>query len=214
MSDYKHADSPIVKDEIGDPEQAVILLHGRGATARGMYDLAEAVIEDAVILSPQAVNRTWYPNSFMEPVEANQPWLDGSLTKVDDCFTMAQDAGFGPADISVLGFSQGACLATEWTARRTPGIKLVAGLSGGVIGNEIDESHYGEDCDGTTVFLGCSDTDPHIPVERVEQTAQVFEDRDATVQTKIYQGMGHTINTDEREILHHLLTGEDRDDAF
>ncbi|MCJ7428844.1 MAG: dienelactone hydrolase family protein [Candidatus Nanohaloarchaeota archaeon QJJ-5] len=214
MTDYKHANSPIIRDEIGDPDKAIILLHGRGATARGMYDLAAAVADDAVVLAPQAVNRTWYPESFMEPIEANQPWLDGSLQKVDDCLTMASNAGFEPDEVSVLGFSQGACLATEWAAQNDPGIHLVAGLSGGLIGAEIDRSRYASSFDDLAVFLGCSDTDPHIPVERVHGTAAVFEEGGVDVETRIYEGMGHTINDDERQFLRTLFTGEEPASVF
>lgn len=200
-----HKDTEVLRHEYGDPDQALIMVHGRGARARGMVGLAEAIVDDALVLAPQAEDRTWYPNSFMDPVETNQPWLDGALGKLDTCLAQTEEDGFAPDDVSVIGFSQGACLGTEWTARRDPGIQLVAGLSGGLIGDEIDETQYEDDFSETQLFLGCSDVDPHIPVERVDATAEVFMNRGATADQRIYEGMGHTINDDERQRLADIL---------
>jgi phospholipase/carboxylesterase len=202
----RHQDEEILTAEVGDPEKTVVLVHGRGATAGSIQRFGRQVTDDAVLIAPQAHRNTWYPNGFMEPREDNQPWLDDALERVQDCLEIATDRGFERAETALIGFSQGACLATEYAASNPTEYLGVFGLSGGLIGQEVEKDRYSGDMDGTPVFLGCSDRDPHIPQERVDATAAVFDDLDADVDKRIYEGMGHTINDDEQLAIRELLT--------
>lgn len=196
-----HDDAPVLRETVGDPVQAVILLHGRGATADGMIELGRAVARDAVLLAPQAADRQWYPESFLAPAEDNQPWLDAALEQVDTVLEQAGGDGFRRTDCTVVGFSQGACLATEYAARRGEPVGGVFGFSGGLIGEAVGEDRYSGEMGGTPVYLCCDDDDPYVPVERVEATAAVFDRLGADVTTEIVPGMGHTVTEREREML-------------
>ncbi len=184
----------------------MILLHGRGASARGMLSLADALdVPGVAYLAPQAARRSWYPASFMAPVEENEPALSSALQVVDDLIDRVNEAGLTEEQVFLLGFSQGACLVTEYVARHPQRYGGVVGLSGGLIGPEGTSFEFEGTLDGTPVFLGCSDQDPYIPVERVEETAEVFRKLSAKVTTRIYEGMGHTTNDDEIEHVRILL---------
>ncbi len=196
-----HGQEDILTTEIGEPTKAVILVHGRGATAGSIQRFGRDVVSDAVLIAPQAHRNTWYPHGFMEPRERNQPWLDAALERITDCLNIAGDHGFAHDETALIGFSQGACLATEYAATNADRYLGVFGLSGGLIGQEIEQEQYDGSMDGNPVFLGCSDRDPHIPLERVEETAAVFEDLGADIDKRIYEGMGHTINEDEQEAI-------------
>lgn len=192
------------------PETAsagVVLVHGRGATARGMVGIAEQLgVEDVAYRAPQAQRGSWYPNRFIAPVEQNEPHLASALQAVSDSVESFVDAGIPYERIVVLGFSQGACLGSEFVARTPREYGGVVAFSGGLIGPLGTEFDHEGDLSGTPVFLGCSDSDPHIPVERVHETRDVFERLGADVTERIYEGMGHTINEDELEFVRELLT--------
>ena len=175
-----------------------VLLHGRGATALSILDLADAFNRtDLAWLAPQARSNTWYPNRFLAPMESNQPWLSSALAAVADVVAQAEEAGTPRSRIVLIGFSQGACLALE-TLIRTPGIAGgVAGLSGGLIGPPGTVWPDAGRLDGVPVFLGCSDVDLHIPKERVLESADVLRARGAEVTAILYPGMDHTVNDDE-----------------
>jgi phospholipase/carboxylesterase len=196
------------------PEAAragVVLVHGRGATARGMLGIADEFdVADVAYRAPQAQRGSWYPNRFIAPLEENEPHLASALQAVSDSVESFVDAGIPYERIVVLGFSQGACLASEFVARTPRRYGGVVAFSGGLIGPLGAELDHEGDVAGTPVFLGCSDSDPHIPVERVHETRDVFERLGADVEERIYEGMGHTINADEirfvRELLPNLTT--------
>ena len=184
-------------------EAAVVLIHGRGATARGILELGNEIHREGVaLLAPQANRHTWYPNSFLAPVETNEPGRTSGLRAVADAIETATAAGIPTDRVLLVGFSQGGCLASEFVARTPQRYGGLAALSGGLIGESIDEADY-LDVDGrledTPVFLGCSDVDPHIPETRVHETAGVLEALGADVTTHIYEGMGHGVNQDELE---------------
>ncbi len=195
-----HEDQPLVTGGT-DPDEAhaaVVLVHGRGATARSILDLGREVAPDGVaLLAPQAARNTWYPNSFLAPVADNEPGRTSGLAAVDRAVETATDAGIDRDDVAVVGFSQGACLASEYVARTPRRYGGLAALSGGLIGETVDRERYGGALEDTPVFLGCSDRDPHIPEERVHATAEVLEDLGADVTVRIYEGMGHGVNRDE-----------------
>lgn len=187
-------------EPVSTANAAVVLAHGRGATADSILQTAQAFHVDGVAyLAPQARDNTWYPNSFLEPVEANEPGRSSGLDALDRAVESATDEGLPAERILIGGFSQGACLASEFVARNSTAYGGVAALSGGLIGNSIDPAEYEGDLAGATVFLGCSDRDPHIPEQRVHVTADVFESLGADVETQIYEGMGHRINQDEAD---------------
>jgi len=192
----------------GEATAAVILMHGRGATAESMQMFAgELDVNPGKITfhAPQADRYTWYPYSFMAPLEDNEPGISSGLQAIFDVMNDLREAGMEQEKILLLGFSQGACLALEYAARHPGRFGGVIGLSGGLIGPEIEEQEYEGDMERTPVFLGCSDDDPHIPEERVHKSASVFKQLNAEVTTRIYPGLGHTVNKDEMDRVSSLI---------
>lgn len=191
-------------------QAALILLHGRGATAAGIVLLAEELHHPAyAYLAPQAAHNTWYPYTFLAPMQQNEPWLSAALGRVGEMVAHVEAAGVPAERIVLGGFSQGACLASEFMARHARRYGGLLAFSGGLIGPPGTPRAYAGSLDGTPVFLGCSDVDAHIPKERVEETAAVLERLGAQVTMRLYPGMGHTINADEiergRVLLHSAL---------
>lgn len=191
------------------PEQAqaaMILLHGRGASPEDILGIAaEIAIEDVAYLAPAAMNSTWYPYPFLNPQAANQPWLNSALKRVGGLIEHLNGANVATNKIILLGFSQGACLASEYAARYPQRYGGVVALSGGLIGAEEDLVGYTGSLDGTPAFFGCSDIDPHIPEKRVRRSAEVLEGLGASVETRIYPNMGHLVNIDEINTVKHML---------
>lgn len=184
----------------------MILIHGRGSTAQEILTLAnEFHAPQVAFLAPQAAHATWYPNRFLAPVATNEPWLSSALGVVDDLIASLVAHAIPHTSILLLGFSQGGCLATEYAARTPRRYAGVVGLSAGLIEQGDQPRTYTGSLAGTPVLLGCSDVDFHIPLARVERTAQVFADLGAAVDKRIYPGMGHTINQDEIDAIQRLL---------
>ncbi len=184
--------------EAKNAELAMILIHGRGGTPQSMLPLArEFERENIHVRALQAKRHTWYPRSFLAPREMNQPGISSGLQAIHDQINELNEAGISTDTTVLLGFSQGACLATEFAARHPQRYGGVIGLSGGLIGESIDPANYSGSLQQTPVFLGCSDRDAHIPQERVDLTEQVFQQLEANITKKIYEGMGHTVNQDE-----------------
>lgn len=203
-----HAKGPVLRRGPGAAQArvAVILLHGRGDSAAGILGLAgEFELPDVAWIAPQAAGHTWYPFSFLAPMEQNQPGLDSGLALIGRLVALLSAEGVPPERVALMGFSQGACLAQEFAARHARRYHSIVGLSGGLIGPPGTTRGYAGSFDGTPVFLGCSDVDPHIPVERVEESAAVFARMGAAVDTRIYPGMGHTVVADEIDAVASLL---------
>ncbi len=176
----------------------MVMAHGRGASAQSILELADAFGQPSfAYVAPQANGLTWYPNSFLYPLEANEPYLSSALKRLDAVVEWVRGQGFGTEHIMLLGFSQGACLSLEYAARHVRRYGGVVGLSGGLIGPEGTPRDYAGTLAGTPVFLGCSDTDFHIPKGRVLESASVFGRMGAAVTTRLYPNMGHGINADE-----------------
>ena len=195
-----HQGQPLVTagTPLADARAAAILVHGRGATARSIVQMGEEVHQDGLaLLAPQAARNTWYPQSFLAPVEQNEPGRSSGLQAIRDAIEEVEAAGIHPERVMLLGFSQGACLASEFVARSPRRYGAIVALSGGLIGESVDPDDYEGDLEGTPVFVGCSDVDPHIPLERVQATTEVFERLGADVDERIYEGMGHGVNEDE-----------------
>lgn len=183
---------------LDDAEAVMIMLHGRGSSAHDILSLAyEIDIAELSYLAPQAYKNTWYPYSFLSPIEQNEPELSSALTLVDSTVEMVLQKGIKSEQIYFLGFSQGACLSLEFAARNPKRYGGIFGLSGGLIGPEVNYAKYSGNLEGTEVFLGCSDIDPHIPLQRVNETEEVFKKLNANVTKRIYNGMPHTVNMDE-----------------
>ncbi len=203
-----HQGQPIMA--AGEPLEtaraAMILVHGRGANAADILGLArEFTIPGFAFIAPEAANHTWYPYSFLSPIPINEPGISSGLAVIDGILSDLTEAGIPSDRVILLGFSQGACLSTEFAARNPRRFGGVIGLSGGLIGPPETSRAYAGTLDGTPVFLGCSDIDQHIPKERVEESAAVFERMGATVTLRLYPGMPHTVNQDEVDYVRALM---------
>lgn len=178
---------------------AMVMIHGRGATAESILTLANEFenAQEFHFAAPQASQFTWYPYSFLAPTDKNEPGLSSGLQAIFDVITHLEKSGIKKEKIILLGFSQGACLASEYVARHPANYGGLIALSGGLIGDAVAADNYSGSLDGMPYFVGCSDIDPHIPVERVHESASVFEMLGASVKKNIYPGMGHTVNEDE-----------------
>jgi phospholipase/carboxylesterase len=191
---------------LDDAKSVMIMIHGRGLSAHDILSLAyEIDLPDTTYIAPQAKNNTWYPYSFLSPIEQNEPDLSSGLVLIDLIVDMLLQKGFASEQIYLLGFSQGACLSLEYVARNPKKFGGVFGLSGGLIGPALNPLSYNGNLGGIEVFLGCSDVDPHIPLERVNQTEEIFEKLGASVTKRIYNGMAHTVNQDEIEFIKSLI---------
>lgn len=185
----------------------VVMLHGRGASAESILDLAEAfALPDLCYLAPQAPGHSWYPYPFIAPLEANEPHLGRALATTGGILESLSAAGVDAGRIALCGFSQGACLATETAIRRPAAYGAVLGFSGGYIGPLGQPRKAEGSLAGCSVFLGCSDIDPHIPLGRVKETTALMRDMGATVDERIYPGFGHALNHDELTAARGLLS--------
>ena len=185
---------------------AMIMVHGRGATAESILTLVQAIDTPGfVYLAPQAAGNTWYPNSFLAPISSNEPGISSGLAAIDQLMKRIGAAHIPPERTMMLGFSQGGCLSLEYAARHARRYGGIAGLSGGLIGPDGTPRDYPGSFNGTPVFLGCSDADFHIPVERVHETAKVFKKIGAIVDVRLYPGMGHIVNDDEVNAVKKLM---------
>lgn len=213
----------------GSPHTVVVFCHGRGASAASLGPLAQAVARPGVtVLAPQAAlvdgTRQWYPNSFLAPLEANEPALGSALAAVGRAVEDARALGVADAQVVLGGFSQGACLAAEYAARNARRWGGVVALSGALIGTaEADDPSprpelagaggtypdkafdYDGDLAGTSVFLGCAERDPHIPLDRLERSATVLADLGGDVTKRVYPGDTHAVVDDEVQFVRELL---------
>jgi predicted esterase len=195
-----HQGQPILQTgkPLADAKAAMILIHGRGADAESILELSTVLPHpDLAYLAPQASDNTWYPYSFLSPMTQNEPGLSSALKVVADLVAQVEAAGIPAKKIILGGFSQGACLTSEFAARNAKRYGGILVFSGGVIGPPGTPRNYSGSLDGTPVFIGCSDVDPHIPVERVHETAEVFTKLGGRVTKKIYPGLGHTVIKNE-----------------
>jgi predicted esterase len=192
--------------DLREASGAVIMIHGRGASPEDILSLASTFGRtDLAYLAPGAPGGSWYPLRFMEPLARNEPGISRGMQVIDDARTVLRQAGIGAERTVLLGFSQGACLALEYAARHAQRFGGVVGLSGALIGPDDTPRDYRGTLDGTPVFLGCSDVDFHIPLYRVQEATEVLQRLGADVTTRIYPGMGHTVNDDEIQHVTNML---------
>ncbi len=196
---------------LADARAAMVLCHGRGASARDILGLADHFeTPETLFVAPQAEEHSWYPRSFLAPLRENEPYLSSALALLGAIVAQLEREGIAPHRQLVLGFSQGGCLALEFVGRNARRYGGVAGLSAGLIGPPGRSWDFPTSLAGTPVFLGCSDRDPHIPRERLEESARELARVGAAVELQIYPGLGHTINLDELERVQRMLEQIDR----
>jgi len=191
---------------IEDATAAMILIHGRGAAAESMHPLIDLFdSQHMTFIMPQAENLSWYPYRFIEKRETNEPGISSGFSLIHALVKSLNKTGIPNEKIYFLGFSQGACLAADFAARYPSRYGGVFVLSGGLIGEILRSDDYNGDLGQTPVFFGCSDSDFHIPEERVHESADIFEKLNADVTKTIYPDMGHTINLDEIDSVNRLI---------
>ena len=203
-----HEHEPVLTagEDLRDARAAAILIHGRGASPASILSLAPRLERSGLaFLAPQAAGGTWYPRRFLDPVESNEPWLSAALGAVGNVVGMVEEAGVPAESILLLGFSQGACLTLEFVARNARRYGGVAGLSGGLIGPDGFARPTNGSLEGTPVFLGCADPDPHIPAERVWGAADELRRLGGEVTVRLYPGGEHAVNNEEIEAVAGLL---------
>ena len=195
---------------LDEAQKVMILVHGRGSSAADILSLSNHIQDKAfAFIAPQASGNTWYPQSFLRPIEENEPYLSSALSVLSSLRGRLQaDYNFKLPQIYWLGFSQGACLMLEFVARNASEYGGVFGLSGGLIGPAETRREYDGSFGNTPVFLGCSDRDSHIPKERVLESESVFRQMGASVTAKLYPNFPHSINEDELNIVNLMIAGE------
>lgn len=191
---------------LNEAEKALVMVHGRGAFAEDILSLAGYFdVKDYALLAPQATNNTWYPYSFLAPPQQNEPWLSSALDILKQVEADILASGISSNNIYFLGFSQGACLMLEFITRYAQKWGGAVAFTGGLVGDKIYKENYSGDFLQMPLFIGSSDPDMHVPVERVQETVTVLKNMHADVTVKIYPGMGHTISTDEIEKANTLI---------
>ena len=187
---------------------AMIMIHGRGATADSILELTtEFEQPEFAYIAPQAAGNAWYPYPFTAPLERNEPYLSSGLATIESIVAHLATNGIPVERTVILGFSQGACLSLEFAARHARRYGGVIGLSGGLIGPDGTPRNYPGSFDGTPIFLGCSDRDPHIPKQRVEESAVILKQLGGEVTMRLYPNMGHTVNRDEIVSINGIMSG-------
>ena len=194
-------------EPLSSANKVVVMLHGRGDRAENFIQFSQELsVEKAAFLAPQAIQNTWYPFSFMEAVERNEPQLSLSLGGVAELMDNLQGLGFDAHHIYLLGFSQGACLSLEYGARHARRYGGIIAFTGGLIGQQIDAAQYSGNFEETPIFIGSSDHDPHVPEARIDESEQMLTELGASVTKKIYPGIGHTIVQEEIDAAQRILT--------
>src|SRR6266702_6537306 len=204
-----HQGQPVLEsgESLDRARAAMILTHGRGASAADIMTIAaEVMFPGVAYLAPQAAGSTWYPNPFTAPLEANEPYLSSALEVLSTLLGRVMKTI--PADrVVLLGFSQGACLTLEFAARNARKYGGVVGMSGGLIGPDGTPRDYPGNFAQTSLFMGCSDIDPHIPRERVAEAAEVLRRLGGDVTVRLYPRMGHMVNRDELRFVQGMMGG-------
>lgn len=201
-----HSNISAAGKPLNDATKALILVHGRGGSAADILSLAELLpVADFALLAPQAEAHTWYPYSFMEKQEYNEPALSESLDQLGHTVQMVRDAGLPDSAIYFLGFSQGACLTLEYCSRHARPWGGIIAFTGGLIGDQINPDQYKADFGGTPVLITSGDPDPHVPVQRVQETAALLRTMHASVQVEIFPSRPHTISGEELKLAEKYL---------
>lgn len=187
-------------------KKAIVMIHGRGGSAEDILGMSSYLhVDNFALLAPQAENHTWYPYSFIAPVQENEPWLSSAIDLIDHTVKLALDNGILSENIYFFGFSQGACLTLEYLARHGQRFGGAIAIIGGVIGDEINRDNYKGDFAQTPIFIGTSNPDFHVPLERVEATVSILAQMNANVKLMVYQNAGHSINREEIDLANEFV---------
>ena len=208
MNQDPHRDGAVLRygAPLGQAGGAMILLHGRGGSAEDILSLAREIHQpELAYLAPQAALHSWYPYSFLAPIEQNQPWLSSALRRVESVLELVTQSGIATTQIVIAGFSQGACLATEFVASHPKRYGGLIAFTGGLIGPPGSDLKHEGSFDGMPAFLGSGDPDPHVPWHRVEESARVLGQMGAITTLRRYQGRSHTISKEELELGRRLI---------
>src|SRR5690606_2702294 len=194
---------------VEEVQKALILLHGRGAGARDILELARHLhVDEFALIAPQATNNTWYPYSFLVPPAKNEPWLSSALALVKELLDEVKAQGIPAENIYFAGFAQGACLTLEFVCRHATRYGGIAAFTGGLIGDKINEENYSGDFAGTPVLISSGNPDPHIPVDRIEESVEVLERMNAKVDKRIFVNRPHIITNEEIDLANELIFGK------
>jgi predicted esterase len=191
-----------------EAKAVMVLVHGRGASAEDIYSLGEEVsagVPGVALVAPQAAGNAWYPQRFLAPLHQNEPYLTSALQVLAGLVGEAEKNKISHRRILLVGFSQGACLALEFACRNARRYGGVAGLSGALIGPPGAARKPAGSLAGTPVYLGCSDRDSHIPLQSVEESAEILGVLGANVTKTIFAGMGHTVNAEELDVVRGMV---------
>lgn len=192
--------------DLKNAKKALILLHGRGGTAKDILSLGSLLnAKDFALLAPQATNNSWYPRSFLAPLDANEPWLSSALLILENLIADIQASEITIENIYFLGFSQGACLTLEFITRNAAKYGGAVAFTGGLIGDKIYTENYTGNFEGMPIFIGTGHPDAHVPLERVQTSLKILQNMGATVKLKVYEGMDHSIIQDEIDQANNLI---------
>ena len=191
---------------LNDADKVLFMIHGRGSNAWDILGLARSLnVQDYALLAPQATNNTWYPYSFMAAPEQNEPWLSSALALLKELVDEVSGVGIAAENIYFLGFSQGACLALEFVTRYADKYGGVVAFTGGLIGDKINREKYSGNFNGTPVFLGTGNPDPHVPVDRVKETKSIMEAMNAWVSLEVFENKPHSVSQEEIDLANRLV---------
>lgn len=205
---------------LGEADAVLLMAHGRGAEATDMLALARQIGgAKTAVVAPQAAGRSWWPASFLAPLDRNEPWLSSALTVFEEQLAEIAAAGVPPQRTVIGGFSQGACLALEFAARHPARYGAVIALSGGLVGTADGDGapredlygfadkrfDYAGDMGAAPVLLACHALDPHIPLARVERSAKIFDKLGAEVTARIEPGQGHGVTAEAVTLVRDLV---------
>lgn len=189
-----------------EAEKLLIMIHGRGANARDVLGLASRLnVSEYALFAPEATNNTWYPYSFLAQPERNEPWLSSALNLVKEVVDEVTEQGISTENIYFLGFSQGACLTLEFVTRHAKKWGGVVAFTGGLIGDKIYQENYSGNFNGTPIFIGTGNPDPHVPIERVNESVSILQKMNAKVHLQVHEGRPHSISPDEIEEANRLI---------
>jgi len=204
---YQHSKNIVTAGiPVENAKSALVMIHGRGASAQSMVPLANYLdTTDMAIFAPQASRHSWYPTSFIEPVEENQPALDSALEIIDELVQDIVKAGIPAEQIYFMGFSQGACLTLEYVTRNAMKYGGVIAFTGGLIGQVLELENYKGDFGQTTILISTGDPDAHVPLKRVKESAAVMEKMNGRMHVVVYPAKQHTITNEEIDIANQLF---------
>jgi phospholipase/carboxylesterase len=210
MKMYTHSKNIVTAGvPVEQAKTALIMIHGRGASAQSMVPLSNYLeLKDVAVFAPQATNHSWYPNSFIAAVDSNQPALDSALQVIGNLVKDITDAGIPAEQIYFLGFSQGACLTLEYVTRNAQKYAGIIAFTGGLIGKDLVAGNYTGDFAQTTVLITTSDPDPHVPLKRVKESGGIMEKMNARLHVVAYPGKQHTITNEEIDLANSIFFKE------